>query len=282
MSLDTQSLIKGNAWLVDVAGLVIAAVLVHLVYVLFIDPAALELVTSAEAEGTVPERMLVIIFKDLEQEICLILTIWCCWLWFFRYRIFQNEERFLDADFLGISDIVTLDDATIDSLKKRLDEASRQLSSPQLLYCVELALDRLRMNKDLEDAANAALDACSLHLEMLNSKLSFNRYIIYAIPSIGFIGTVRGIGEALGKAVEAMEGDITGVAMSLGLAFNSTFVALLLSLGLMLLSSWLQGREERLVARYKHYVTSSLIPRLNVAASADGSNKVVEPHEPAT
>ena len=268
LDLDTKSLIKGNAWLVDVFGLVLVASLVHLVYLFYIDPVASEMVRSAEAVGAVPERRLVIILKDLEQEICLILTLWCCWLWIFRYRIFQNEERFLDEDFLGISKLQILNDEVLSDLKQRLEEASRQLSDPQLLYCIDLALDRLRLNGDLEEAGNAALDACSLHLEMLSSKLSFNRYIIYAIPSIGFVGTVRGIGEALGKAVEAMEGDITGVALSLGLAFNSTLVALLLSLVLMFLSSYLQGREERLVARYRHYISSQLIPCLSMAAHA--------------
>ena len=269
LNIDSKSLIKGNAWLVDVFGLVLAASLVHLVYLFYIDPAASEMVRSAEAIGAVPDRHLAIILKDLEQEICLTLTLWCCWLWIFRYRIFQNEERFLDGDFLGIANLQTLDDEVLSDLKQKLGTASRQLSDPQLLYCIDLAFDRLRLNRDLEEAGNAALDACSLHLEMLSSKLSFNRYIIYAIPSIGFVGTVRGIGEALGKAVEAMQGDITGVALSLGLAFNSTLVALLLSLVLMFFSSYLQGREERLVARYRHYISSQLIPCLSTASHAE-------------
>ena len=59
------------------------------------------------------------------------------------------------------------------------------------------------------------------------------RYITWAIPSIGFIGTVRGIGDALGQAYKAVEGDISGVTVSLGVAFNSTFVALVLSIIMM-------------------------------------------------
>ena len=54
-----------------------------------------------------------------------------------------------------------------------------------------------------------------------------------AIPSIGFIGTVRGIGEALSQAHVAVEGDIAGMTASLGVAFNSTFVALVVSIFLM-------------------------------------------------
>jgi biopolymer transport protein ExbB/TolQ len=73
------------------------------------------------------------------------------------------------------------------------------------------------------------------------------RYITWAIPSIGFIGTVRGIGTALGQAHKAMEGDIAGVTASLGVAFNSTFVALVISIVVMFLLHQLQLMQERLV-----------------------------------
>jgi len=73
------------------------------------------------------------------------------------------------------------------------------------------------------------------------------RYIAWAIPSIGFIGTVRGIGQAMGYVHKAVEGDISGVTASLGLAFNSTFVALVLSIILMFLLYQLQLAQERVV-----------------------------------
>ena len=73
------------------------------------------------------------------------------------------------------------------------------------------------------------------------------RYISWAIPWIGFIGTVWGIGDALGQAYKAVEGDISGVTVSLGVAFNSTFVALVLSIIIMFALHQLQLSQERLV-----------------------------------
>ena len=73
------------------------------------------------------------------------------------------------------------------------------------------------------------------------------RYIAWAIPSIGFIGTVRGISDALGQAYKAVEGDIAGVTASLGVAFNSTFIALVISIVLMFFMHQLQLLQERLV-----------------------------------
>jgi biopolymer transport protein ExbB/TolQ len=92
------------------------------------------------------------------------------------------------------------------------------------------------------------------------------RYIVWAIPSIGFIGTVRGIGSALALAYQAMEGNITGVTQSLGIAFNSTFVALLLSLVLMLLVHQLQLLQERLVIESQDYAETHLIRHMEVSS----------------
>jgi biopolymer transport protein ExbB/TolQ len=88
------------------------------------------------------------------------------------------------------------------------------------------------------------------------------RYIIWAIPSIGFIGTVRGIGEALGQAHRAVEGDIVGVTVSLGIAFNSTFIALIISIFIMFLMHQLQLLQERLVLDTQDYCDVNLIRHL--------------------
>jgi biopolymer transport protein ExbB/TolQ len=88
---------------------------------------------------------------------------------------------------------------------------------------------------------------CEAESSRLDSELSMVRYITWAIPSIGFIGTVRGIGSALGQAHEAMAGNIAGVTASLGVAFNSTFIALLISMVVMFFMHQLQLSQERLV-----------------------------------
>ena len=84
-------------------------------------------------------------------------------------------------------------------------------------------------------------------------------YIAWAIPSIGFIGTVRGIGEALSQAHKAVQGDIAGVTASLGVAFNSTFIALIISIFLMFIVHQIQLAQERLVLDSHDYCDSNLV-----------------------
>jgi biopolymer transport protein ExbB/TolQ len=90
------------------------------------------------------------------------------------------------------------------------------------------------------------------------------RYIAWAIPAIGFIGTVRGIGDALAQAHRAVEGDVAGVTESLGTAFNSTLIALLISMVLMFLLHQMQFVQERLVLDTGRYLDRNLIQHLRV------------------
>jgi biopolymer transport protein ExbB/TolQ len=75
---------------------------------------------------------------------------------------------------------------------------------------------------------------------------------------------VRGIGSALANAHEAVEGNIAGVTASLGTAFNSTFIALLISIVIMFLSHQLTLHQERLVLRTQKYLDRNLLRQVQV------------------
>lgn len=121
------------------------------------------------------------------------------------------------------------------------------------------SLERFGSTKSVQDVSSVANSLCESENDRLESELSMIRYIAWAIPSIGFIGTVRGIGAALGEAHRAVEGDIAGVTENLGVAFNSTFVALMISIVVMFLVHQLQLLQERLVFDTQTFVDHNLI-----------------------
>lgn len=260
-----------NSFVVDVFGLMIAALAVHLVYVFLIDPVAAQLLYEAEELGESPPRVLAIILKDPEQEICIILGLWCLWLWLFRYQLFMDEPHLLREDFLGLERVTSFDAESLRELRDAVAAKLRAQPHLQLLGFVEATLNTLEAHgpaTQFKEASDMGVASCDVYLEQLDARLSLNKYILWAIPSVGFLGTVRGIGEALVRADEALAGDITGVASMLGVAFNSTFCALFISLLLMLVSYLLQGREERLVANYKRFIATDLIGKLSNLARA--------------
>ena len=136
-------------------------------------------------------------------------------------------------------------------------------------------LQRFASTSNVQDVSNAVRAVCETESDRLDSELAMVRYIAWAIPSIGFIGTVRGIGDALGQAYQAVKGDIAGVTASLGVAFNSTFVALVISIVVMFLMHQLQLIQERLVLD-----TPALLRRLPHPSHAGtlGSSSALDVH----
>lgn len=217
------------------------------------------LVEAGRAAGQYAPRDWVVIMKDWEQEICLILAIYCVIQVAIRLYELSREQYLFEVDLVGkIEDENTFAD-TLDELEALPDSVSKS----QLVETLKASLRRYRITTDVQntsDAIQSSVESLAMRLEADNTML---RYLIWAIPSIGFIGTVRGIGQALSQADQALAGDISDMTASLGIAFNSTFVALVLSILLMLLLHSLQRAQDRRLVDIQSYCEEFLLKRIS-------------------
>lgn len=117
------------------------------------------------------------------------------------------------------------------------------------------------------DQANSLLNS-SLELFMHEIDLRYNmtRYITWLIPSIGFLGTVVGIMMALNYAGDRANVEspdmLYQVTERLGVAFSTTFLALVQAAIVVFIQSLVQGGEERALNRAGQYCLDNLINRL--------------------
>ncbi|MDH3748158.1 MAG: MotA/TolQ/ExbB proton channel family protein [Gammaproteobacteria bacterium] len=244
--------------------LIIAIIIVHAFYVSVVRPNATQIIeeqniAAAADPGFVRERRIWVLIKDFEQEACFILGIWALAIMGYKFVIIMGERRLLDVDLVPVADgmrILPEDTREFARQVQALPADRRQLLLPRALLN---ALRRFNSTRNIQDVSASTHTICESEAERLESELSMIRYISWAIPSIGFIGTVRGIGEALAQADKAVQGDIAGVTQSLGVAFNSTFIALLISIFLMFLVHQLQLLQERLVFDSEAYCDDKLI-----------------------
>ena len=235
-------------------------VAVHALYIQYIRPKAELLVEAARVAGQYAPRDWVVILKDWEQEICLILAIYCMVQIIFKLYELSREQYLFEVDLVGQLD--GTQDAFADALDE-LESQPRAVGQTQLVEALKASLRRYRITADVQntsDAIQTSVEALAMRLEADNTML---RYVIWAIPSIGFIGTVRGIGQALSQADQALAGDISQMTASLGIAFNSTFVALILSIILMLLLHSLQRAQDRRLVDIQSYCEEFLLKRIS-------------------
>lgn len=247
--------------------LLIAVIVVHAVYVAVVWPNA-EIVIQEQREQMradpdfAPTRSWYVVLKDYEQEACFVLGLWALAIMGYKARESTRERAMFDQALVPIAEgmrILPEDTRQYARRIQSLPERERGLLLPR---AVLNALGRFGATRSVQDASSSAHALVLAEAERMDSELSMVRYILWAIPSIGFIGTVRGIGDALALANRAVTGDISGVTESLGVAFNSTLIALLISIFLMFLVHQLQRIQESLVFATQTYLDERLIRHL--------------------
>lgn len=241
--------------------LVISIIIVHMIYAGYIRPQADALILEAIRAGQTPPRHIAVILKDYEQEICLVLFLWGIYLISEKLQVLLKQRYLFNVDLLSGA---SSGSASMQESLSALDELPPEVRETPLVSTLNTSLRRYLITNNVQntsDAIQSSVEALALRLDAENSMI---RYLIWAIPSIGFIGTVRGIGQALSQADEALAGDITGMTDSLGVAFNSTFVALLISIVLMFLLTQLQRLQDDLVVDTQAYCEKFLLKRIGV------------------
>jgi biopolymer transport protein ExbB/TolQ len=247
--------------------LILSIIIVHAFYVSLVRPEAVEIIREQQAmisqdSNYIPERSFFVIIRDFEQEACFILMLWALAIMTLKTQTALNERKLLKNDLIPLQRGQTIKPENTDMYLRQfesLDESQQELFLPRVL---SNGLKRFATTKNIQDVSASTHTMIESEADRLESELSMIRYIAWAIPSIGFIGTVRGIGAALSLAHQAVDGDISGVTQNLGIAFNSTFIALLISIVIMFMVHQLQLLQERQIFETETYADQNLITHL--------------------
>jgi biopolymer transport protein ExbB/TolQ len=278
--------IFSSEYLIPALGLLLAIALVEPYYRFVVRPRASEIelkqrvmaAQGATTGKTSEQRSVYIIIKDPEQEIEIIFALWGLIILAHKLVQVRRERRLFRHDFVRVQpgERIIPEDA-LDRYKEMRAAVERdpRWQGRLLPECMLAALHRFHATNSIQDAANAIKERAEIAADQLDSSLSLVRYITWAIPAIGFIGTVRGIGLALAFAEDAIKGDITPVIEALGLAFNSTLVALLISMGLMYFMHIVQSRQEAFVLETQTYSRDKLIDVMKVPVREESTGAIV-------
>jgi biopolymer transport protein ExbB/TolQ len=266
-------------WVLDdavysISALLLAVILVHSVWTLMIRPRAeavlsqrVTVTNSSNVKAQVLQlRSVYVILKDHEQELCVILCLWSLMLLGRQAQQTQRARKLLDREYVKIADsqVVLPEDARVYSRPlEALPKEEQDSFLPRLLM---VAYNRFGATRSVQDAAEAVRDECEFETASMDTKLSMVRFTAWAIPAVGFVGTVRGIGAALQEAQGAMGGDISGVTMGLGVTFNATLTALCTCIVVMFWMHQLQQYQDRLVLDCRTYVDRQLLRKLRVVS----------------
>lgn len=256
---------------VQLVALVFAFIIVQATYTTLIRPVAADIQAFQSEqqevnENFVPERSIFIILKDFEQQACITLMFWAVFIIGLKSRQALQQRQLLSHTLIQVSEGMSILPEDARNYARSVQTLPETEQNFLLSRAILGGLHRFQSTRNIQDASVTIREICETEADRMETELTIVRYIAWAIPSIGFLGTVRGIGTALGQAYQAVSGDIVGVTVSLGVAFNSTFVALVVSIFLMFLLNQLQLIQDRLVLDTQNYCDENLVSYLRVPA----------------
>jgi hypothetical protein len=179
---------------------------------------------------------------------------------YIRWRIALRELGFLKMAYLPEDDATVLQAANLGHIRRKVISHfdGEHGFLPGLIDLCILQFQASRSVDQTVSVLNSTLELISHRVDLRYSML---RYIVWVIPTLGFIGTVVGISDAIYK-VDPVSPDLKKITSSLGVAFDTTLVALCLSAILVFLLHAVQSKEEMSVNLAGHYTLKNLINRL--------------------
>jgi len=264
-----RSVTYPSEFVVTLVALIATIVVVHALYVSWITPVGDEIVAQEqqrlkEDKDYVPQRSFFLVINAPEQEVEIIHFIWALLILGYKAILIRRERKLLERELIRVPEGIKVLPEDAKDYARQLEALPPEEKPMLVVRALQRTLDRFSATRSIRDSAETSKSVCDSEADRLDSGLAMIRYIAWAIPAIGFIGTVRHIGDALLQAHKAVTGDITGVTSGLGIAFNATFVALLLTLILMFFLHQLQQSQEQFVHDTDHWIDQHLIRHMQV------------------
>ncbi len=197
---------------------------------------------------------------------CVEVVFFCCALGALASKFWQSgkERRVCRTDIVPRWNHQPVSLTEAPKLLAGLERMPRRLRNTYLARRVTAVLDFLcqrRSAAELDDQLRTLSDNDALALE---ASYSLTRFITWAIPILGFLGTVLGITMAI-SGVHDDDLQIGSITGGLANAFDATALALGLTMITMFVSSLVERREQMILEDVDRYVDRELAHRFERA-----------------
>jgi biopolymer transport protein ExbB/TolQ len=226
--------------------------------------------------GWIPYAITVVFLWSLVNLVIKAVDVWLVQAGAFKQPILPAEPAGITPD-------------AVDQLRLHLDGLARAgeedfwqrriVRKSFLLNRVRRGLEHFKARRDAQEVSTLLTSESDADAAAVDSSYTVLKVFIWSLPILGFIGTVVGIGSAvggfsssIGKAedIDKIKEALGQVTTGLALAFDTTLLALVLSILVMLPTSWLQKVEDDLIVAVDDFCNQNLLRRLvDQKSSAD-------------
>ncbi len=180
---------------------------------------------------------------------------------FVRWRVGAREIGFLRRRFLPEDDATVLQLHDLGPLRRAVAKESDG-EHGFLPSLIDLSILQFQAGRSVDQTVAVMSSSLELIEHRVDMRYGLVRYIAWLIPTLGFIGTVIGLGASLSGVPKDGSLNLAEIAHTLSLGFDCTMVALTQSAILVFLLHLVQEKEEISVNLAGTYTLRNLINRL--------------------
>lgn len=206
------------------------------------------------------------------------LMFWAIAILIFKSRKLRKQRSSMLFDVLpdAISKDITLE--SLGDFTSHVRSLPVKPGSSFMVQRVQRGLEHFGVRHSASEVGSMLSSQSEIDNASVASSYAMLNVFIWAIPILGFIGTVQGLGDAVGSLSASLEGatDVESIKQSLGsitgglgVAFDTTLVALIMALFLKLPASSLQKAEEDLLTNVDDYCNENLLKRLKEPGASE-------------
>ena len=200
-----------------------------------------------------------------EQIACYCCFAWAGFILLSRFAEVRRQRHAFRLSLLPTEEGVRILPEDARPLQRRVEQISSRGGPYILANMIRIALGKYAVSRSSQDVSDAVRTQAEVDLGRLVTSMATVHYLAWAIPALGFLGTVRGLSGGLsmaGHVGEEVKSFIDQATRHLTVAFDCTLIALVLSLALMFLVHSVQRDEEALVIDCQQYCLEHLVNRL--------------------
>ena len=200
-----------------------------------------------------------------------LLTGWSLAILLIKMLKLKNQRKAFTLKILPDDPNFVLSPRTAREILDRIYLGVDQPSYYLLFDRINLALGNLKNLGNVTGVSECLNSQANNDEAYLSSSYTILKGFIWAIPVLGFIGTVIGLSEAVGgfgkvvaegANVEKLKTALGGVTGGLSIAFETTLIALLLALIVQLLQKFVQNEEELFLDECADYCNRNIVAKM--------------------
>jgi biopolymer transport protein ExbB/TolQ len=204
---------------------------------------------------------------------------WAMSILYLKFRKLRHQKEALMLDVLPWEMGSEINADNVGSFIDQLYRLPVRLRDSMMVNRIRKALELFEVKQNVGDVTNMLSSQSDIDSMRIGGSYTLLKAFLWAIPILGFIGTVLGLSHAIGgmnfsnvEDVKAIMASINNVTSGLGTAFDATLLGLVLAMTLNFPLNSMMKAEDDCLNDIDSFCNEVLLPRLNDGGSLAGGD----------